>query len=206
MLRRLLSSPRALVVTVVLAVLAAAPALFAGHHEDDFLHLAALQGDSRLPTRAFDLYRFATGDPRDLTTALTTGTLPWWTAPTLKLAFPRPLASAHATLEYALFGPSPLAAHALSLAWYAALVVAAGVLLRRALPGALGALALLLFALDDAHWMPVGYAASRHALMAGALGLAGVALHVRGRATGTVAPRALALLLFALALSAGLAA
>ncbi len=71
--------------------------------------------------------------------------------------------------------------HLHSLAWYLAVVALFGVLLRRFLPGALGALALLLFTVDDAHLLPVGWISNRNALISTAGGLLGLWMHLEWR-------------------------
>src|SRR5262249_42881788 len=134
------------------------------------------------------------------------GPYPWWTLPELKLAFWRPLSSALETLDHHLFGRNAVGYHVHSVVWYLALVAICGALLRRALQGALGVLALLLFAVDDAHILPAGWIANRNALVAVAPALAGLWAHLEWREAGRAWARPLSLVGLALGLTGGEAA
>ncbi|PTL84940.1 hypothetical protein [Vitiosangium sp. GDMCC 1.1324] len=73
-----------------------------------------------------------------------------------------------------------------------------GALLRRLLPGALGALALFLFAIDGAHFMVAGWIANRNALVAAVPALFGLWMHLEWREAHR--PRALPLSVAGLAM------
>jgi hypothetical protein len=109
------------------------------------------------------------------------GPYPWWTLPELRIAFWRPLSSALEALDYRLFGLNALGYHVHSVAWHLGLVAIFGSLLRRFVPGALGGLALLLFVVDDAHLLPVGWISNRNALVSTAFALLGVWMHLEWR-------------------------
>src|SRR5207253_324791 len=65
------------------------------------------------------------------------------------------------------------------------------------------ALAGLLYAVDDAHGLPVGWLANRNALFAGAFGLAAVVVHDRAIRKSAIGARVFAPLLLALAFLSG---
>jgi hypothetical protein len=179
-LKRWLDFPRALWLALVVALVLALPTLGMGFALDDHIHLLILEG--RWPLGSpFDLFRFAGGDAEGMRRIVQEGPYPWWTLPELKIAFWRPLSSALAVLDHRLFGREALGYHLHSLAWYLGLVAVFGALLRRLLPGALGVLALFLFAVDDAHLLPVGWIANRNALVSTTLALVGLWLHLEWR-------------------------
>lgn len=112
------------------------------------------------------------------------GALPWFADPNMSVRFFRPLSSLLFALDMKLFRDAPALAHAHSLLWFFAALAAVKLLLCRALPGAVGALALLIFAIDEAHWSPIGWLANRHALVAVVPVLFGLVAHLRWREEG----------------------
>jgi hypothetical protein len=107
-------------------------------------------------------------------------------------------------VEYAAWPDAAWAMHAQSLAWYAALVVAVGALLRRWLgPTWVAGLATLLYAIDDAHATPVGWVAQRNALVSAVLVVLVLVVHDRTRRDGWRPGAWLGPLLFGVALGAG---
>jgi hypothetical protein len=71
--------------------------------------------------------------------------------------------------------------HVHSIAWYLLAITVLASLYRRVLPGSAGGLALILFALDEAHGLPVGWVANRNAVVAATFGLLALSLHVKAR-------------------------
>lgn len=214
---RWLAAPRAPRLALLWAGLLGLTTLVVGFFSDDWAHLLILEGapETRLaPTGPYALFHFAAGDPEQTRALMQQGPFPWWTLPELRLSFLRPLSSALAVLDHRLFGRAPLGWHVHSLLWSLATVACAAALLRRVLPGAAGALAALLFALDEARVFPTAWLANRNALVAVAPALAGLWLHLAWR-EGTAAGEAgrrpvagawalpLSLLLFALGLAGG---
>ncbi len=202
---RWLSFPRATWAALALGALLSAPTLSLGLLLDDYfqLYAASILGS---PWQALDLFNLIPGDPATVEALIRGGPLPWWTHPGLKLAFWRPLASVLIRLDVAAFGQSVWLYHLHSAVWYLAVIGACALLLRRALPGALGAGALLLFALDGVHWMPVTWLANRNALVAAAPALLGLVAHVRWREERWRPGLPLSLLGFAVGLAGGEAA
>lgn len=177
---RWLAFPRILWLSLLAALLLALPTVWLGFITDDFGHLLLLEGLSAQGA-PYDLFRFASGDAAALKPMLDHGPYPWWTLPELKLAFWRPLSSALAVMDHTLFGRDARGWHLHSVAWYLAMVAVFGALLRRFLPGAIGALALFLFAIDGSHFMVVGWLANRNALVAAVPALFGLWMHLEWR-------------------------
>jgi len=101
--------------------------------------------------------------------------------PQWSIRFFRPLSSWSLALDHWLFGRSAAAAHAQSLAWLLMLIAAVTRLFRRWLPARAATLASLVYVLAGGHGMSVGWVASRHVLVGGALGAWGLWAHVARR-------------------------
>lgn len=187
---------------VAAAVLVALPSLGFGFFIDDYMHLLTVEG-KRPEMRPWDVYRFTPGNAPELQPLLDSGPLPWYTLPNLKLRFCRPLSCATMALDFALFGHHAAGYHLHSLLWYLALTASGMLLLRRSLPGALGVLTLLLFAVDEGHVLPVHWWSNRHAMVAATPALLGLVAHLRWREEGWKPGLPLSLLGYALGLLSG---
>ncbi|PTL79892.1 hypothetical protein [Vitiosangium sp. GDMCC 1.1324] len=203
---RWLSFPRVLWVSLGAALALCLLVAKAGFMPDDFVYLGILgkvPPPAPLANSAFDLYRIAAGDAVAQHALVEKGVFPWWVVPDLKVAFWRPLSSALLTLDYSLFGTQPLGYHAHTVLWYLGLVALAGVLLWRVLPGAVGAIALLLFAIDDSHAATVGWLANRSAVVSMFFSLVSLCLHLEWREKGRTWALPLSVLALAVALAGG---
>lgn len=163
----------------LLAMVLCLPALVAGRQIDDYFHQGILEGEVLgIPASPWELFTFLDGDPVRTHALMDVGLVPWWTLPELRVAFFRPLSVMTHRLDHALWPGSDALAHLQSIVWYGLLVLAAGLLYRRLLgvPAAAG-LAVLLYAVDDAHGVPVGWLANRNALVATTLGVLAIAAH-----------------------------
>lgn len=162
----------------------ALPSLGAGWVADDYIHRAKLLDSSRfegmLGARS-DLFRFFDGNRDHTRQLMDIGLLPWWTDPHVRGAFWRPVTSATHLLDYALWPNSSVLMHAHSVLWLGAMVAAVALLFRRFLDPRLAALAALLYAIDDARGMPVGFLANRNAMMATFFGALALLAHDRWR-------------------------
>jgi hypothetical protein len=194
--------PRAVFCAGALAALLSLPALGIGFFGDELLQLLALEG-RRAPASLsrLNLWRFASGRPDDILQSVRDGFLMWNTDPHYKAAFLRPLSSLLFTAEHAVFGRSPAGYHVLSLLLSLLVIGAVGLVYRRALEDRLAALALVLFAVQGAHWETTGYLCASHFLVATAPSMAGLAAHVRHREEGWKPGRWLSLLGFAIGLA-----
>jgi len=202
----LLSRPltkRLVAATVALAVLLSLPSLMLGFFCDDFIHLVALDGVDVGGARPFDLYRFATGDVARMHELVARGPWPWWCEPSIRAAFFRPIPSLLIGFDRWLFGLWAVGYHAHVVLWYGALVAAVGLLYRKVAPSKTALLALLFFAVDEAHASSVGWIASRYALVSAVfvtLSLHAYWRHRTERASGALP---LSLLAYGVALGCG---
>ncbi len=155
------------------------PALATPRYLDDHAQLAMIEGAWPLPRAGLDVFAFARRGER--AALVDTGLLPWWTDGRFSLSMGRPLASALARADHAVFGRGVRGPHVHSLVWWALAVSAAAVLLRAALPRRTAAVATVLYALDAAHTLPVAWLANRSVLVATFFGLVGTIAHVRWR-------------------------
>jgi hypothetical protein len=181
-----------------LALLLGLPALDGGLALDDYVLRAKLVGEMPIPAGSspyLELFRFLPGSAEVTRPLIVQGVLPWWIDPEVRGAFLRPLAAASHALDFALWPDSYLWHHLHSLLWCALAVLAVALLYRRVAGGAMAAagLAGLMFAVDDAHYMPAAWLANRNAAMALAFGALAVMLHVAWRRRGGLHRLALAL-------------
>ncbi len=189
-----LSHPRLFPVALAVALLALAPTLCDGLRMDDrwlreFVRGSVLlPGHERPPHR---LFVFLDGAPAEGLREL--GVLPWFGDERTKLSFFRPLSSVVHYAEFALYGDSPWAMHAVSLALYATLAVLVHRLLRRLLAeGALAGprgiaeagLAAALYAVDHHHGLCAGWIAQRNSVLAAIFGVLAVGAHDRAAREG----------------------
>ncbi|MFT3709795.1 MAG: hypothetical protein QM817_19370 [Archangium sp.] len=182
---------RAPVIALLVASLVAAPSLWAGLLVDDYFH--GIKLENLAPEIGGDLFSFANGDPKETSKLIVDGPYPWWAWPNLRFQFFRPLSTAVARAEHAVLGRNDVLKHLHSILWWLALVLVVNQLYRRTLepPDAdrrwlapattATALAMLLFALDDVHWMVVMWIANRNSLLATVPTLIGLLLHLRAR-------------------------
>ncbi len=178
-------SYRAVVVAVVIAaVLGLAELPFACFMADDLIQLGILEGVSpNTWTGPLELYTLSDGDPEHVRVMKDTGAFPWFFDPQFKVAFCRPLSSGLLALDHAVFGLWPGGYRLHGALWFVALVAGLGLLLRRLLAGSLGALALTLFTISGIHGI-LSWTATRHIVIAGALGMLALVAHIRWREDG----------------------
>jgi hypothetical protein len=188
-------------ILVIAGALVYRPALSMGYVSDDYLQNAMLDGEYPVPRSALDLYSFV--KPGELGRVMDLGIVPWWSHPDLKLSALRPLSSALLWLDHRLLGLSPYAQHVHSLLWWAALVVAFAVFCRRLLSPRVAAFAIVLFAFDPAHLIPILWIANRTALVSAFFGLIGLHYYIRFRQEAALRPALASGMSFALALAGG---
>jgi len=176
-----LAGRRAYVAVMGIAAVLALPTCVTGFFLDDYAHLKAIDG--RNPVAGpWNLYVFAPGASAEQARLIEDGPFPWFTDPDLRVEFFRSLASLTMRLDRLLFGNAAWAYHLHCVPWYLPLLWVVGGILRRALPGTTGALAFLLFAVDEAHWFPVAWWSHRQAFVAAVFGFAALSAHLRWRA------------------------
>jgi len=131
------------------------------------------------------VYNFIPGG-LDLEVLRSSGMLTWWAHPDLEIAFFRPLSVATHMLDHAVAPRGFVLQHLHSLLWYAGSIGVVAALVRRIHPGApaVAGLAILLFAVEDAHAMNAGWLANRHALISMVVGMLALLAHLRWRRGG----------------------
>lgn len=196
-------------ILVGIALVLSLPWLFVGVHADDIMIRAAVLDMLPLQGRynsEWSPFTFFNGAPEQNRAMMDSGLAPWWTDPACKVSFMRPFAALTHIIDYRWLADRPILMHLQSVAWFAALVWAAAVLYRRLLgrhgPAWFGALAALLFTLDDAHAISVGWLANRNALLAGVFGVLALIAHDRWRRDGWKPGALMGPLLFSIALLA----
>ncbi len=206
--RRATPSPaRAIVLSAAIAVMLVLIGTRVGLHSDDWAHVLALRGAPAFPAQSADplrLFSFADGDPATSLEAMNRGVLPWWTQPDLRMRFFRPLAAMSHALDHRVFADRPWAIQVHNLLWLVAVIVAAGLAYHR-MAGApsIAALAILMFAIDDAHAGAVAWMSGRNGLISAALAILALAAHDAWRRGGSRAGGVAAPLLLAGALLGG---
>ena len=198
----LLTHRRLWLVAAVVAGCLTLPSLQAGLLFDDY-HVKLLMQDSHSPVRLLksplDMFRLLDGDVQRTRALMDFGFLPWWTDEAMKAAFWRPVASLTHWVDYLLWPNSPALMHAQSVLWYALLAGAVGLLYQRLMGLTVAAgVAALLYCVDDAHVIPVGFLANRNAVLAALFGVLCLVAHLRWRQDGwkagaILAPASLAL-------------
>lgn len=199
-IRFLLAKPALCAALLALAV--SAPGLRAGYLIDDWAHMAAISGQVPHHPGVLGLYDFGDGDPVRMRAHQDLG-YPWFSDPELKVRFLRPLSCAMTYLDHTLFANLPAAAHALSMLLYALLAAGVAVLATATLGRGLGALAAVLYAVDDAHMLPAVWLANRNAVLAATPAVWATVAWLRWREQGWQAGRWWAVAGFAVGLCAG---
>ncbi|HQM48377.1 MAG TPA: hypothetical protein PLJ71_06790 [Candidatus Hydrogenedentes bacterium] len=195
---------------LLLAVALPLPSLSGGTVADDnyFRMLArGAPGAPELARSPLDAFNFTGTDSCDKTARKERGLIAWWTPEDMQIAFWRPLTALTHWFDNALLGEHAWLMHLHNIAWYGALVAAVVLLYRRFdMPAWVAALAAMLYAVDDAHALPVAWIAGRNALLSGLFGVLSLIAHdawrrEKRRLAGMIAP-----VLFAAALLCGEAA
>jgi hypothetical protein len=206
---RLLASRWLPPAAILLALLLVSPCLGVGPMGDDYMLMARVDPHVHAPGFAyapFDLFTFVSGDPAQRAVLLEEGVFGWWMAPDFRMSFWRPLSALTHVLDHRLWPRSWVLAHAQSMLWFVALLAVLGALYRRFHEPWVAHLALLLYAVDDAHAWVLGWVANRNALVAAALAFAALLAHDRARRDGWRPGTWLAPALFAAGLLGGEAA
>jgi len=184
-LRAALASPRIIAWATALAALLSIPVLFHGFRGDDhtlrgfLLHVPPWAEWAKSP---IELFTFFDGDPARTRSLIDHGVAPWWTDPSLRIMFFRPLSAFTHWLDFRLWPTSAALMHLQTVGWYLVLVFASGTLYRRVLgAGWIAGFATLAYALDNNHGLLVEWISNRNALIASAFSVAALIFHDRAR-------------------------
>ncbi len=192
------------IVAAVLAVALALPSLGAGWLMDDYFQRASILRPpvlSEFFRSPIDMFRFLDGDPDRTGRLMDIGILPWWTFKQIKAQFWRPVTVLTHWLDYRLWPDHPALMHAQSVLWFGGLAAVVALLYRRVMgPTWVAGAAALLYAVDDARGLAVGWLAGRNALPAAFFGVCALLAHDRWRRNGSRAGAALGTVLFAASL------
>jgi hypothetical protein len=178
---------RLLGLTAVVAILLTLPSLRVGFAQDDYVFLSIFRGTPDIPVleqSIWDTYTFSEGDLAQNAERKERGILPWWAVDGWKVDMWRPLPSLSHWLDFQCFGESPLPMHLHSILLYGA-VCAMVAALFRAILGPAAWLGALVFAVDAAHGMTVGWLSNRHALYMTGLAVLSLLAHHRARSAAT---------------------
>jgi hypothetical protein len=206
-MNKTLAAPKFPWIAAAIALVLTLPSLGLGFMADDYMQRAVfLQPeplDGLFGDPFSDFFTFADGDRERMKSLVDRGIYPWMVVDDLRISFWRPLTVATHWLDYRLWPNSPFLMHVHNLIWFTLMVAAAGYFYRDIMgPTFAAGLALLLFAIDDAHAWPAAWIANRNAPIAMCLCLLVLMLHHRWRKSGTAWPAIVAVLLFAAALLA----
>jgi len=140
------------VAVLLAALLGLAELPFAAFMADDLFQLGALEGVSPCTWLGpWRLYTISDGVPEHVRAMQDAGAFPWFFGPDFNMAFFRPLISALLAADHAMWGLWPVGYRLQGACWFIALVAGLGLVLRRALPGPIGTLALIVFAISGIH-------------------------------------------------------
>ena len=176
---------------VVLGLLLASPSLFNGLQADDYVVRAAVLGNQPWGFQGEglrDAYRFLDGDPDHARAAIERGLFPWWSDPTCRFHFWRPITAWTHAFDFRVWPGQPVLMHLHSLLWFGMLLAVAAIFYRRLMgrtpPVWTAALAALLFTVEDAHARSVGWLADRGTLLGAVFGILALTAYDRWRRDG----------------------
>ncbi len=185
-LEKILTHPLLAPSAIALGIVLLAGTLKEGLLGDDYIMKVMMEDDSamfwgKLPP--WDLYSLLANDPAVQQRFFERGVAPWWGSPSFKLAFFRPLSSLSIYLDHQFpAAVIPWLIHLDSLIWLGIFLFIGIRFLRRFMGNTPAAgLAILLFALDDAHVFPAFWAANRNSLIASVPAVAALLVHDQWR-------------------------
>ncbi len=174
---------------VAVALCLTLPSLFVGFATDDHNWRAVFQGYpgmEEVEQAPWDAFRFHFSDDDVIRQdRMDRGLLPWWAGEQTHTAFMRPLSSLSHWLDYTIFGDTAWTMHVHSMALFGLLLVLVAALYRQLIDVRhVALLALLLYAIDDARGIPVGWLSARNSLLTALFGVAVLLSHDQFRRRG----------------------
>ncbi len=190
--------------TPIIGAVLLVPSLWSGLTADDHYLRMVLQGYPGLPEFSQDslnIFTFADGDVERNAAAMERGLLPWWSVPSLRLAFWRPISALTHWLDHRLWPDNTVLVHAHSIFWYVALALVVACFYRRFFtPIWVAALAALMYVIDDAHVIAASWVSSRNSIITCLFAVLALLFHDRWRRGGRGSGALLASLCFAASL------
>lgn len=157
------------------------PSIRCGFFADDWLHRLALDQLPDIFREHINLFGLIRST-EEVIAFKRFGLAPWWTDLDVRINFWRPIPSITHYLEYQAFGHSPIAAHLISIAFYALGVFLVYRLLARYLSHALPlVIGVAVYALDDAHALNIVWIANRNETIGGIFVVASLLAFIRYR-------------------------
>lgn len=158
------------------------PSLRGGFMADDWYHRVALDQLTSIFTERLNLFTLVKSS-EEIIAFKSFGLMPWWTSEDMRIAFFRPIPSILHWLEYRLFGHDAAVAHLVGIGWYVLSIWLVSRVLSRFLPERSPAhvLAVLIFALDDAHALNIAWIANRNETIGGSFVLLSLLAWLRWR-------------------------
>lgn len=191
----------AALIVFLLAIVLTTRSLRSGFATDDHFARATFTGFQGIPEYARDdmnAFLFSDGDPERNGALMDRGVFPWWTVPSARLAFWRPLATWSHYLDFRLWGDNPWPMHLENILLYGVVCVLAALLYYRFLePPWVALFAALLFTIDENNGHAVGWLANRNMLMAAACVILILLVHDSWRRSGWMSGAALGPVLLA---------
>jgi hypothetical protein len=190
---------------IALGVALRAPVVAGTLISDDWDHYAMARDVYPVARSPLDLFSVIADRPGERAALLRSGRLPWWSDPEIRISFLRPIASLATYADYTWLGGArhPSRAHWHSLLWWSLCLIAVAGMFERVLPRPVALLACLLFAVDDAHALPVAWSASRAELIGFAFVIAALWAHIAWTQRGSPRVRALAIASMCIGVLAG---
>jgi hypothetical protein len=184
-IRSILENPYFSIVAAIIGVALLLPSLDEGLFWDDFYHKSVLTGHKTVvvtekKTGSFsNMFSFSSGNPEQVKTNKNMGfLLPWWTYDGLKMNFWRPVTELTHILDYELWPETPWMMHLQSLLWLFLILIVVGILYKRINGnGWIAGFAVLLFALDSSHGVPISWIANRNSALATFFGFCTILSH-----------------------------
>ncbi len=175
-------------VIAALAFLVTLGSLCGGFALDDHYFMMVFKRPPDLPIpmkSVLDTFGFSHGDPEMNRLARDKGFLPWWTKDEWKVAFLRPVSSLSHWVDFKLWGDRAWPMHLHSVLLYTLLVWCVLLFYKRVMNApSLVLLAGFMFAMDDAHALPVVWLSNRNALWSFLFGIITLLLHDKWRKDG----------------------
>lgn len=213
--KRLLTSPKYLLVLLTLTFVLHMASIVAALKTDDYLQWAALSGSDVLFDKGFvvadpslswyeqigNQFNFFDAKNGSLAQLIDYGALPWWTETDIKIHFFRPISSLTHWVDYNFWPNNIIWMHFENLLIFMLLVFAVYRLYQKTTSSAgIAALAALIYSLDPSHLESLTWVASRNALLAPLFAMLAIQSFIQWRETDRITKMYLSLIFLLCAL------